>query len=131
METKELQHLFQARYTFNGREWPEVDCWGFIEEIFRLKGVAFGFTPKERERMNYGKDFSAALPCLQEVPAPQAGGLFGIFKNKNFRHAGYCINSESLIHLAHSGPKLTNPQKLSRLFELRYFIIKDAYLLEP
>lgn len=92
----------QCKYTPNGREYPNFDCYGFVKYLYRKEHgidiIDFNYddvNSPENEKY-YLKELNN--PRWEEVKQ-QKGAIIALRTNGFIKHCGFMVNDTEFVHI--------------------------------
>ena len=94
--------IFQAQYEANGREYPLLDCMGFLIYMFKTQQNKdiIDFDYKDPNNPENEKYYHEGLNGNHWKPsAPKKGCAVALRVNGYISHVGYMVNDKEFIHI--------------------------------
>ena len=96
--TRKINDYLLIKHTPNGREYPYLDCWGLIVDVYReiLDIKLHDYTDLTQRDMNKGLVYERGSGRFAEVKEPQDYDIVAFFINGRLYHVGLWIGGRIL-----------------------------------
>ena len=96
--SRKINDYLLIKHTPNGREYPYLDCWGLIVDVYReiLDIKLHDYTDLTQRDMNKGLMYERDSGRFVEVKEPQDYNVVAFFINGRLYHVGLWINGRIL-----------------------------------
>lgn len=96
--TRKIDDYLLIRHTPNGREFPNLDCWGLIVDAYReqLNIELNDYTDLSQKDMTRGLMWERQEGRFKEVDEPQNYDIVAFFVGGRLYHVGLWINGKIL-----------------------------------
>ena len=96
--TRKINDYLLIKHTPNGREYPYLDCWGLIVDVYReiLDIKLHDYTDLTQRDMNKGLMYERDSGRFAEVKEPQDYDIVAFFVNGRLYHVGLWIGGRIL-----------------------------------
>lgn len=96
--TRKINDYLLIKHTPNGREYPYLDCWGLIVDVYReILGIKLhDYTDLTQKDMNKGLMYERDSGRFAEVKEPQDYDIVAFFINGRLYHVGLWIGGRIL-----------------------------------
>lgn len=95
---RNINDYLLIRHTPNGREFPRLDCWGLIVDIYRENlGIELDdYTDLSQKDMSRGLQYERQAGRFVEVKEPRDYDIIAFFINARLFHVGVWLNGRIL-----------------------------------
>lgn len=96
--TRKINDYLLIKHTPNGREYPYLDCWGVIVDVYReILGIKLhDYTDLTQRDMSKGLMYERESGRFAEVKEPQDYDIVAFFINGRLYHVGLWIGGRIL-----------------------------------
>jgi len=96
--SRKINDYLLIKHTPNGREYPYLDCWGLIVDVYReiLDIKLHDYTDLTQRDMNKGLMYERDSGRFAEVKEPQDYDIVAFFVNGRLYHVGLWIGGRIL-----------------------------------
>lgn len=96
--SRKINDYLLIKHTPNGREYPYLDCWGLIVDVYReiLDINLHDYTDLTQRDMNKGLMYERDSGRFAEVKEPQDYDIVAFFINGRLYHVGLWIGGRIL-----------------------------------
>lgn len=96
--TRKINDYLLIKHTPNGREYPYLDCWGLIVDVYReiLDIKLHDYTDLTQRDMSKGLMYERESGRFAEVKEPQDYDIVAFFINGRLYHVGLWIGGRIL-----------------------------------
>lgn len=96
--SRKINDYLLIKHTPNGREYPYLDCWGMIVDVYReiLDIKLHDYTDLTQRDMNKGLMYERDSGRFAEVKEPQDYDIVAFFINGRLYHVGLWIGGRIL-----------------------------------
>lgn len=96
--SRKINDYLLIKHTPNGREYPYLDCWGLIVDVYReiLDIKLHDYTDLTQRDMNKGLMYERDSGRFAEVKEPQDYDIVAFFINGRLYHVGLWIGGRIL-----------------------------------
>lgn len=96
--SRKLNDYLLIKHTPNGREYPYLDCWGMIVDVYReILGIKLhDYTDLTQRDMSKGLMYERESGRFAEVKEPQDYDIVAFFINGRLYHVGLWIGGRIL-----------------------------------
>lgn len=96
--SRKINDYLLIKHTPNGREYPYLDCWGLIVDVYReiLDIKLHDYTDLTQRDMNKGLMYERDSGRFAEVKEPQNYDIVAFFVNGRLYHVGLWIGGRIL-----------------------------------
>lgn len=96
--TRKINDYLLIKHTPNGREYPYLDCWGLIVDVYReiLDIKLHDYTDLTQRDMSKGLMYERESGRFAEVKEPQDYDIVAFFVNGRLYHVGLWIDGRIL-----------------------------------
>ncbi|MBQ6687613.1 MAG: C40 family peptidase [Bacteroidales bacterium] len=96
--SRKINDYLLIKHTPNGREYPYLDCWGLIVDVYReiLDIKLHDYTDLTQKDMNKGLMYERDSGRFVEVKEPQDYDIVAFFVNGRLYHVGLWIGGRIL-----------------------------------
>ena len=96
--SRKINDYLLIKHTPNGREYPYLDCWGLIVDVYReiLDIKLHDYTDLTQRDMNKGLMYERDWCRFAEVKEPQDYDIVAFFINGRLYHVGLWIGGRIL-----------------------------------
>lgn len=96
--SRKINDYLLIKHTPNGREYPYLDCWGMIVDVYReILGIKLhDYTDLTQRDMSKGLMYERESGRFAEVKEPQDYDIVAFFINGRLYHVGLWINGRIL-----------------------------------
>lgn len=96
--SRKINDYLLIKHTPNGREYPYLDCWGLIVDVYReiLDIKLHDYTDLTQRDMNKGLMYERDSGRFAEVKEPQDYDVVAFFVNGRLYHVGLWIGGRIL-----------------------------------
>ncbi len=96
--SRKINDYLLIKHTPNGREYPYLDCWGLIVDVYReiLDIKLHDYTDLTQRDMNKGLMYERDSGRFAEVKEPQNYDIVAFFINGRLYHVGLWIGGRIL-----------------------------------
>lgn len=96
--SRKINDYLLIKHTPNGREYPYLDCWGLIVDVYReiLDIKLHDYTDLTQKDMNKGLMYERDSGRFAEVKEPQDYDIVAFFVNGRLYHVGLWIGGRIL-----------------------------------
>lgn len=96
--SRKINDYLLIKHTPNGREYPYLDCWGLIVDVYReILGINLhDYTDLTQRDMNKGLMYERDSGRFAEVKEPQDYDIVAFFINGRLYHVGLWIGGRIL-----------------------------------
>ena len=96
--SRKINDYLLIKHTPNGREYPYLDCWGLIVDVYReILGIKLhDYTDLTQRDMNKGLMYERDSGRFAEVKEPQDYDIVAFFINGRLYHVGLWIGGRIL-----------------------------------
>lgn len=96
--SRKINDYLLIKHTPNGREYPYLDCWGLIVDVYReILGIKLhDYTDLTQRDMNKGLMYERDSGRFAEVKEPQDYDIVAFFVNGRLYHVGLWIGGRIL-----------------------------------
>ena len=95
---RKLDDYLMIRHTPNGREFPYLDCWGLVCDVYReyLDIVLSEYTSLNHKTMSQGFSRERETGNFQEVSVPENFDIVAFFVHGRLYHVGIYLDGRIL-----------------------------------
>lgn len=125
--SRKINDYLLIKHTPNGREYPYLDCWGLIVDVYReILGIKLhDYTDLTQRDMNKGLMYERDSGRFAEVKEPQDYDVVAFFINGRLYHVGLWIGGRILHTSQQRNCRYEQLDRVS-LSQKRYFrYVKD------
>lgn len=111
-------------YVLGGREYPYLDCWGFVVDVYKQNGINLNLHT-ELKGTEIKEGYTQDVNDFIQIEKPIENCIVGLFAHGIIFHCGIYHNGK-FCHMDKQGLQIESFERyfMKKRCEVRYYVIK-------